>query len=166
MKKFLASLLAVAMVLSMVACGSKKESKSSSNVDDVDEFVADGTEKTQKKMDPLDDPSKANLKETLTIGNVRDLTTVNPYDSNTIELLNVLKMTHSHLLKLDPETYEIQNDLATDYKQLDDLNWEFTIRDDVTFHNGEKLTAADIKYSFDRMKEYSYTKAKIGRAHV
>lgn len=161
MKKFLASLLAVAMVVSLVACGGKKDKKEASNLDNVDDFVEEGTEKTQKKMDPLDDPSKAKLKETLVIGNVRDLTTVNPYDSNTIELLNVLKMTHSHLLKLDPETYEILNDLATDYEQIDDLNWKFSIRNDAKFHNGEPLTAADIKYSFDRMKEYSYTKAKI-----
>ena len=127
----------------------------------MDEFVSEGTANTQKKMDPLDDPSSANIKDTLVIANVRDLTTVNPYDSNTIELLNVLKMTHSRMLKLDPETYEIKNDLATEYEQIDDLHWTFKIRDDVKFHNGDPLTANDVKYSFDRMKEYAYTAAKI-----
>lgn len=39
--------------------------------------------------------------------------------------------------------------LATDYSVSDDgLEWTFTIRDDVYFHNGEKLTAEDVVFSW------------------
>jgi peptide/nickel transport system substrate-binding protein len=35
----------------------------------------------------------------------------------------------------------------------DQLTWEFTIRDDVTFTNGEKFTAATAKYNLDRIMD-------------
>jgi len=42
--------------------------------------------------------------------------------------------------------------LAEDYRISDDgLTYTFTIRDGVTFHNGDPLTVEDILYSFDRL---------------
>lgn len=43
-----------------------------------------------------------------------------------------------------------ENDLATDYSVSEDgLTWTFTIRDDVTFTDGEALTAADVAFTFN-----------------
>lgn len=40
--------------------------------------------------------------------------------------------------------------LATDYEVSEDgLEWTFTLRDDVYFHNGEKMTAADVVFSWE-----------------
>ena len=48
----------------------------------------------------------------------------------------------------------IVNDLATDYVLSDDgLTWTFTIRDDVFFTDGEKLTAEDVAFTFMTAKE-------------
>lgn len=41
--------------------------------------------------------------------------------------------------------------LATSWQQPDDRTWEFTLRDGVTFHDGTKLTSADVKASLDRL---------------
>ena len=41
--------------------------------------------------------------------------------------------------------------LVESYKVVDDNTWEFIIKDDVTFHNGEKLTAERVKASFEHM---------------
>jgi len=46
---------------------------------------------------------------------------------------------------------EIIPSLATSWTQIDDVTVEFVLRDDVTFHNGTKLTASDVKYSVDRI---------------
>lgn len=46
-----------------------------------------------------------------------------------------------------------ENDLATDYSLSDDgLTWTFTIRDDVKFTDGEKLTASDVAFTLQTAK--------------
>ena len=40
--------------------------------------------------------------------------------------------------------------LATEYEVSEDgLEWTFTLRDDVYFHNGEKMTAEDVVFSWE-----------------
>ncbi|GAA4234398.1 peptide/nickel transport system substrate-binding protein [Streptosporangium album] len=41
--------------------------------------------------------------------------------------------------------------LATSWRQPDEKTWEFTLRDDVTFHDGTELTSADVKASLERL---------------
>jgi len=46
------------------------------------------------------------------------------------------------------------NDLATDYSLSDDgLVWTFRIRDDVSFTDGEKLTASDVAFTFETARD-------------
>jgi peptide/nickel transport system substrate-binding protein len=42
--------------------------------------------------------------------------------------------------------------LATAWKNVDPLTWEFTLRQDVRFHDGSPLTAEDVKFSIDRAR--------------
>jgi len=46
---------------------------------------------------------------------------------------------------------ELAPKLAKSWTQPDDKTWEFTLRDDVTFHDGSKLTSADVKASLERL---------------
>lgn len=39
--------------------------------------------------------------------------------------------------------------LATEWEQIDDTTWEFVLRDDVTFHDGQEFTAEDVKASVE-----------------
>ncbi|RKD23230.1 nickel ABC transporter substrate-binding protein [Ammoniphilus oxalaticus] len=55
----------------------------------------------------------------------------------------------STLFTYDQEL-KVVNDLATEYEVSDDgLVWTVTLRDDVTFSDGEPLTSADVKYTFE-----------------
>lgn len=47
----------------------------------------------------------------------------------------------------DPEGGELRPALATDWEQVDDLTWRFTIREGVQFHNGDTMTAEDVAFS-------------------
>ncbi|MFQ6015155.1 MAG: ABC transporter substrate-binding protein [Anaerolineae bacterium] len=43
--------------------------------------------------------------------------------------------------------------LATSWELVDDLTWEFKLRDDVYFHNGEHFTAEAVKFSLERARD-------------
>lgn len=59
----------------------------------------------------------------------------------------------STLLKRDDDL-NIVNDLATNYTVSDDGKvWKVELRDDVTFSDGEPLTASDVKFTYDTAAE-------------
>jgi peptide/nickel transport system substrate-binding protein len=53
------------------------------------------------------------------------------------------------LVYRDPETFQIKPLLAESYKWVDETTLEFTLRQNVTFHNGDKLTADDVAYTIN-----------------
>lgn len=62
----------------------------------------------------------------------------------------VFKQITDRLLALDPETNEFSPYLATEWRVLDDgRRYEFDLRHDVTFSNGEALDAQVVKDNFD-----------------
>lgn len=63
------------------------------------------------------------------------------------------------LIKLSDETGAFEPWLATEWKWLNDTTLAMTIRDDVVFHNGEKFTAEDVKYTISRFPKGSATAA-------
>lgn len=59
---------------------------------------------------------------------------------------------HSKLMNI--KSTELEYDLATEYKVSEDgLTWTFKIRDDVQFHDGQKLTAKDVAFTYNNTKE-------------
>lgn len=55
------------------------------------------------------------------------------------------------LVTYDPETLEFEPGLADSWEVSEDnLAWTFQLNPDATFHNGEPVTAEDVKFSMDR----------------
>jgi peptide/nickel transport system substrate-binding protein len=67
---------------------------------------------------------------------------------------------HDSLVRRDEATGEISPCLADEWEQVDELTYRFHIRDDVYFHNGDKLTTEDILYNFERLATMPATKSK------
>ncbi len=72
---------------------------------------------------------------------------MNPYGDDGVKLSR-FAVTET-LVRLN-QNLEIDPLLASDWEQVDELTWLFTIRDDVTFHDGSKLTPESIKNSLDQ----------------
>jgi peptide/nickel transport system substrate-binding protein len=81
------------------------------------------------------------------------------------------------LVYRDPETFQIKPLLAESYKWVDETTLEFTLRSNVTFHNGDKLTADDVVYTINSIlndklvstpSNYSYLDhaTKVDDTHV
>ncbi|MFC4099122.1 nickel ABC transporter substrate-binding protein [Paenibacillus xanthanilyticus] len=54
------------------------------------------------------------------------------------------------LIHLNDESLEIEPWLAESWDSKDGQNWTFQLREDVTFHNGNKMDAAAVKASLER----------------
>lgn len=57
----------------------------------------------------------------------------------------------NYLFKRDNDTGEINPELVDTYDVIDDITWEFTLKDGVQFHNGDPLTSEDVKFSLERV---------------
>ncbi|HEC20887.1 MAG TPA: hypothetical protein ENI70_00030 [Candidatus Peregrinibacteria bacterium] len=87
------------------------------------------------------------------------LRTLDPsfYDEESNEKL---KYVYEGLVGFD-KYYRITPLLATSWSNLDKKTWEFNLREGVTFHNGEKFTADDVIFSFERAKSLKTDLAEL-----
>ena len=61
-------------------------------------------------------------------------------------------LTYDYLVGYSMKDMSPEPALATEWETSDDgLTWTFTLRDDVTFSDGEPLTSADVAYTFGRI---------------
>ena len=79
-----------------------------------------------------------------------DATTLDPNMHAEGPTNNVLKQIYDSLL-MRSEDGEMETALAQSFTVVDDTTWEFELRDDVTFHNGESFDAESVKYTVDRI---------------
>lgn len=87
---------------------------------------------------------------TLIIGTNLDILSTDPQLTNAGGTHAVLYNVYTGLMKQTTDM-SLEPDLATGYELVDDHTWIFTLRDDVTFHNGDKFTAADMEFSLTRV---------------
>jgi peptide/nickel transport system substrate-binding protein len=73
----------------------------------------------------------------------------NPWGHFSQVQFGIQRNVFDRLIELRPDL-SLRPGLATAWKQLDDRTWEFTLRKNVTFHDGTPFTAADVKASIER----------------
>lgn len=75
-----------------------------------------------------------------------------PFYATDGETFRVTRQMFEGLLGIEPGSAEVVPELATEWTPNDDgTEWTFTLRDDVTFHDGEPFNAEAVCYNFDRM---------------
>ncbi|SOC47862.1 peptide/nickel transport system substrate-binding protein [Blastococcus aggregatus] len=77
---------------------------------------------------------------------------LDPHVTTAYASFQVLENVYDTLVVPDPEDLTMQPSLATEWETSeDDLEWRFTLRDDVTFHDGSEFDSADVVYSYNRI---------------
>lgn len=74
--------------------------------------------------------------------------------------MQVYQNIFSKLVYVDHD-YNFIPGLAKAWRQVNDTTWEFDLVDNAWFHNGEKFSAHDVKYTFDRLFD-----KKLGAANA
>ena len=129
--------LALAMVLAfsfMAGCGGDGESN---------ENTGSGVASQNKESNSV------------VIATANEPPTMAPHQHNAVAggYMNIL--THNTLFKTNVETLQPEPCLVEDYEIVSDTQWKLYLRKDVKFHNGETMTAADVKASMEYARENS-----------
>lgn len=86
----------------------------------------------------------------LVIGISRKLTTLDPANGGSVDGDGTIqRAVYSSLTTYDPKL-ELKGDLAESWKQTTETSWTFKLHSGVKFSDGTPLTAADVKWNFDR----------------
>jgi peptide/nickel transport system substrate-binding protein len=93
---------------------------------------------------------------TLVFGSTSDPTNLDPAFASDGETFRVLRQIYEGLLTTEPGGVEPVPGLAEDYEVSDDgLEYTFTLRDGVTFHDGTDFNADAVCFNFERW--YNFT---------
>lgn len=85
-----------------------------------------------------------------------------PHATNDFTTIAVLRQFYDSLVSLGPNM-EPEPGIASDWTSVDENTWRFTIRDDVSFHDGSKLTAEDVAFSIERGRKSGYYASLYGK---
>jgi len=121
--------------------------------DDDGETTDEGTTDDDVPDGPSD-PSELNL-----INSTFD--ELDPIMSTDTASSTVITQLYENLTAFPNGVPEVENQLLEEFEVSEDgTTWTFTIRDDVTFHDGSDLTADDVKYSWRRSVESPNTERR------
>jgi peptide/nickel transport system substrate-binding protein len=86
----------------------------------------------------------------LTVGLGTDVTAIDPHYHNLTPNNNVAAHVYGYLVERNEKSQPIPG-LATEWKTVDPVTWEFKLRRGVKFHDGSDFTAADVVASLERV---------------
>jgi peptide/nickel transport system substrate-binding protein len=97
-------------------------------------------------------PAAAQDKDTLVIAQGADIITLDPTQATQIHNLNLFYNIYDALVTWDPKDIgRLVPELALTWRSLDPLTWQFKLRQNVKFHNGEPFNAEAVKFTIERL---------------
>ena len=160
MKKILAILLVLCMVVTFVAACGKEEDTSSSSASTGDSTTSGSTssDSTPSGSTAGDGPLDAqgeqpavgdiSVRDSVSMAIMEDVGTLNPLYLNGWASQQCIRAIYEPLWSTDNTRRELRWVLATGYEMSEDgLIWTVHLRDDAYFASGHKLTAEDVIFS-------------------
>ncbi|AMQ07706.1 ABC transporter substrate-binding protein [Sporosarcina psychrophila] len=87
---------------------------------------------------------------TLIVAQQSDTSTLDPQKQGKMPDMNILINMFDTLITTDSDQ-QLAPSLAESWEVVDEDTWEFKLREDVIFHNGEKFNAETVKFSIERL---------------
>lgn len=108
-----------------------------------------------------DDFESKTPSDTLVVATSAEPVTFDIHATNDTATTSVARQIYQTLIR-QTEDMELVSELATEWKAISDDTYEFKLREDVTFHNGEKFTSADVVWTLKRAAEKPQVAAIVG----
>ena len=152
MKRAIALILVLMMVLPLAACAPQEEAPVA---EAATEAPAEGTgELSTQEVEVVEAEA---YKEHITIALDSVLKTMDPQLYNA-RIANIFYyLTHDRLIHYNSSTGEYEPELAESWEWVEPLVLELKLRQDVTFHDGNPFTAADVQSTLDRATDTTVT---------
>ncbi|HYF79156.1 MAG TPA: peptide-binding protein [Symbiobacteriaceae bacterium] len=145
---WLVMLLSAAMLLT--ACGGKAQTPAQNESPAAAPAAAQDAPKTPK------------IQGRLTWSAVGEPVNLNPILQSDTNSTFVVQRVFSGLVMIN-EKLEVAPDIATSWTKSDDgLQWTFKLRNNVKFHDGKPMTAEDVAFTYNAMKDKGYTGPRSG----
>lgn len=161
-KKSLLVLLGMVMALMLVlaACGGSDEPASTDEDPDVEDPAEGEGEDGDGEEAASGEPQQGG---SIVLSTSGEPVTFNPLYSQDSASADVIDLVHASLLQTDEELNLIPY-LATDLPEIseDGLEYTYTLNEGVLFHDGEELTAEDVKFTHDIFINPDYTGPRAG----
>ena len=157
MKKLLSLMLALAMLVSLAACGDSTPSATTAggNMPPATSGAPSATTAAPAK----------NYKKEVVIGGNISVANFDPQKQTSAGPISAILPVFDRLIDLNPETRKFIPMLAKDWTISDDgLTYTFHLQENVTFHNGEKFTADDVVYTWERATTDEAVAASVKKA--
>lgn len=102
-------------------------------------------------------------KTDLTIAIDADVDVLHPSDFSTTVEHDILSQIYDPLMYMNPDgTHDPEPRIAESYEVSEDgMDYTFHLRDDVTFHDGSALTAADVQFSLEMYMNSEYQGSQV-----
>jgi peptide/nickel transport system substrate-binding protein len=109
---------------------------------------------------PQETTPEAEVKTDLTMGYTTEPEGLDPHRTAAASTFAVTNNIYDTLVGVTPD-WQIVPRLAEKWVLSDDgMEITFALRDDVYFHNGRQMTAKDVEYSFNRLKDAESPRAR------
>lgn len=149
MKKMLAILLTAAMAAAATGCGGSAPAPSGGN--SAEAPAGGGGQEAAGE-------EKLSSRDTLNMSCKSEPTSLDPSQTKDLVTWMFMYNVSDSLLYFNWETQEYEPAIATEWSASDDgLEYTFTIREGVKFHNGDTMTVDDVVFSLNRAIASSFT---------
>jgi peptide/nickel transport system substrate-binding protein len=102
-------------------------------------------------------------KVTFTVGITQDLDSLNPFAGYLVSSYEIYSLNYARLTEYGQKDFSAQPGLAESWDTSPDgLTWTYHIRAGAKFSDGEPLTAKDVAYSFNRVRNGKFEQTNYG----
>jgi peptide/nickel transport system substrate-binding protein len=102
-------------------------------------------------------------KVTFTVGILNDIDSLNPFTGIVAEAYEAWGLMYDQLTGASDKDYSPVPQLAEKWTESPDRKtWTYTLRENVKWSDGQPLTARDVAYTFNRIKNGTYEQTNYG----
>lgn len=160
-----AALFTFTAVMFTTACASEPDNDGADNTAAPDNGAADNAEDVddEENGEEVEEGEVEELEEgnDLIIAAGSDITSLDPHTTSDVPSGNVQINLFETLTKTD-ENFELQPHLAESWEDVEEDVWEFTLREGITFSDGEEFNAEAVEANLERLLDPDVASPRVG----